>query len=147
MEDKIEIKIPANPKYLKLIRRTVSNISEMAGFSNKQCNHLTLAIDEACTNIIRHAYSGNTKKPIILQIFLLQDRIRFILKDYGKQAQIEAFQSRNLDDVRPGGLGVHLIKSVMDKFELKRLSRGNKLVLEKLLDNSKEAELADNKKS
>lgn len=146
MEDKIEIKIPANPKYLKLIRRTVSNISEMAGFSGKQCNHLTLAIDEACTNIIRHAYGGNTNKPIILQIFLLKDRLRFVLKDYGKKAEIETFQSRNLDEIRPGGLGLHLIKTVMDKFEFLNLSRGNKLVLEKFLDNSKEAELADNQK-
>jgi anti-sigma regulatory factor (Ser/Thr protein kinase) len=147
MEDKIEIKIPASPKYLKLIRRTVLNISEIAGFSSTQCNHITLAIDEACTNIIRHAYGGNSTKPIILQIFLLKDRLRFILKDYGKKAQIEAFQSRQLDDLRPGGLGVHLIKSVMDTFELINRTRGNMLVLEKFLDNSKEADLADNEKS
>ena len=139
MDDIIEIKIPAEPKYLKLIRKFVSNICEMVNFPSKQCNRITLAIDEACANIIRHAYGGTTTQPIILQTQIFTDRIRFILRDFGKKADIESIKSRQLDDVRPGGLGVHLIKSVMDTFELKHLQAGNELILEKYFSISKEA--------
>jgi len=139
MDEIIEIQIPANPRYLKLIRKFVSNICEMVNFSNKQCNRITLAIDEACTNIIRHAYGGATDQPIILKTIILEDRIRFVLRDFGKKANLDSIQSRQLDEVRPGGLGVHLIKSVMDTFELKHVQTGNELILEKYFSITKEA--------
>lgn len=139
MSEKIEIKIPADPKYLKLIRRTVTNICEIAQFSSKDSNQIVLAIDEACTNVIRHAYGGASMKPIILQVQILSDRIRFMLQDYGKKATIESFQSRNLEDIRPGGLGVHLIKTVMDTFDFRNNGKRNELILEKFFSNSTEA--------
>ena len=139
MDDLIQIKIPANPKYLKLIRKFVTSICEMAQFSTKESNQITLAIDEACTNIIRHAYGGTTTQPIILLTKILPDRICFILRDFGKKADLEKIKSRHLEDVRPGGLGVHLIKSVMDTFEFKHLPNGNELILEKLFTTSEEA--------
>ena len=139
MDDLIQIKIPANPKYLKLIRKFVTSICEMARFSTRQSNQITLAIDEACTNIIRHAYGGATYQPIILLTRILPDRIRFILRDFGQKADLETIKSRQLEDVRPGGLGVHLIKSVMDTFEFRHIPNGNELVLEKLFSTSEEA--------
>lgn len=134
----IEIKIPANPKYLKLIRRLITDLCELAGFSVKASRHVTLAIDEACTNIIRHAYGGTTERPITLHAWLLPDRLRIVLHDEGKPATIAALQSRKLDDIRPGGLGIHLIKSVMDTFEYHAHPQMNELVLEKLFQNSRE---------
>lgn len=138
MQDTIEIKISANPKYLKLIRRTVSNICEMADFSTKDCRQITLAIDEACANIIRHAYGGTTSKPIILQAKILSDRIRFILQDHGEKADLDSIQPRKLEDIRPGGLGIHLIKSVMNTVEYHHIPQGNELILEKFFSTSRE---------
>jgi anti-sigma regulatory factor (Ser/Thr protein kinase) len=131
MEETIEIKIPGNPKFLKLVRHSVQNLCTLIGFSARESNHITLAIDEACSNIIRHAYGGKTQKPIILKAIIMTDRIRFLIYDQGKAATPDAFQSRNLDEIRPGGLGVHLIKSVMDKFEYHHLAEMNELILEK----------------
>jgi anti-sigma regulatory factor (Ser/Thr protein kinase) len=139
MNDIIEIKIPADPKFLKLIRRSVMNICELAEFSSKDSNQIVLAIDEACTNIIRHAYGGATTKPIILLITILADRIRFVLQDYGKKTSIESFQSRDLEDIRPGGLGVHLIRTVMDTFDFRNVDQRNELILEKFFSNKREA--------
>ena len=115
MPETIEIKIPAEPKHLKIVRLAIQHICEMIGFSAEESNNLTLAVDEACSNIIRHAYDGPTLQPIHITCKIFRNRVEFLLRDFGKKANLDDIKSRQLDDVRPGGLGVHLIKSVMDK--------------------------------
>ena len=134
MADSIEIKIPAEPKFLKITRAAICQVCETMGFSQEECRNITLAVDEACSNIIKHAYSGSTGKPIHVTCTLFQDRLEILLRDFGKKADIDEIKSRELDDVRPGGLGVHLIKSVMDvvKYD-NRLEEGNLLQLVKFI--------------
>ncbi|UCE04910.1 MAG: ATP-binding protein [bacterium] len=114
MVEVIEIRIPSKPKFLKIIRAGMNHICETMGFSQEESNNITLAVDEACSNIIKHAYGGSTNKPIHVKCVLSEDRLEVILRDFGKKADESEIKSRELDDVRPGGLGVHLIKSVMD---------------------------------
>jgi anti-sigma regulatory factor (Ser/Thr protein kinase) len=73
-----------------------------------------LAVDEAITNIIRHAYGGDENQEIILRAESTPDTIEFRLRDFGRQADPETFKSRKLADVRPGGLGCHLIEQGFD---------------------------------
>lgn len=115
MPKEIKIIVPSEPQFLKIVRLGVGHICEIAGFSTEDCNNITLAVDEACTNIIKYAYDGQTTKPIQITCNLFEDRVEFLLRDFGKKANLKEIKSRQLDDVRPGGLGVHLIKSVMDK--------------------------------
>ncbi|MDZ7262628.1 MAG: ATP-binding protein [candidate division KSB1 bacterium] len=134
MADTIKIRIPADPKLLKVVRKAIYYLSEVAGFRATDCNNIALAVDEACSNIIKHAYGGTTHQPILVTGSVFQDRLEIILRDYGKKADVEAIKSRQLDDVRPGGLGVHLIKSVMDKVTYDNtLKVGNQLSLVKYL--------------
>jgi len=111
----IEIKIPAEPKFLKINRLWVKLLCEIIGFSVDESNNITLAVDEACSNVIKHAYDGPTRQPIQLTCHILNDRVEFLIRDFGKKVKIEEIKSRDLEDVRPGGLGVHLIRSVMDE--------------------------------
>lgn len=113
--DTIEISIPAKPEFLKIFRAALSSVCEVRGFCKDDLNNVILAVDESCSNIIRHAYGGPTEKPIKAKIYICSEKIEIYLRDFGKSADLQKIKSRKLDDVRPGGLGVHFIKSVMDE--------------------------------
>ena len=128
----LEIKIPANPKFLKIIRLWVRLTSEVIGFSIEESNNIALGVDEACSNIIKHNYKKSSQQPIQIVCNIYDDRIEFLLRDFGEKANVAEIKSRNLDDIRPGGLGVHLIQSVMDEVVYdSRLEIGNQLQLVK----------------
>ncbi|OQX96363.1 hypothetical protein B6I21_01150 [candidate division KSB1 bacterium 4572_119] len=113
--DTVEITIPAKAQFLKIIRAAVSSICEVRGFCQDDLNNVILAVDEACSNIIKHAYGKETDLPIQAKINICETKFEIFLKDFGKKADVEKIKPRELDDVRPGGLGVHFIKSVMDE--------------------------------
>ncbi|MCA9732921.1 ATP-binding protein [candidate division KSB1 bacterium] len=131
-QDAIEFRVPSDPKILKIVRLSISHLCELAGFSEDERNGTTLAVDEACSNIIRHAYDGANDKPIIVSCSLLPNGIQIVICDFGKNIHKSEIKSRDLDEIRPGGLGVHLIQSVMDVVNYERIARkGNKLTLAK----------------
>ena len=84
---------------------------------------ITLAVVEALTNIIRHSYGGPCEKPIIVGLNKIhcgdknRPAVEILIRDFGKQVDAKAIKSRNLDELRPGGVGVHIIHSVMDEVE------------------------------
>jgi anti-sigma regulatory factor (Ser/Thr protein kinase) len=138
--DMVEIRLPSDPKLLKIVRATISHLCEVIGFSAEIQNGVTLAVDEACTNVIKHAYGNQTDRPIIITCKLFGDRLEVVIRDYGQKADLNKIKSRELEDVRPGGLGVHLIRSVMDVVVYDSSpARGNRLTLAKYLPTKKEA--------
>lgn len=118
-----ELRFRARPESLCVIRAAVRKATELAGFSEKDVNALSLAVEEALTNVIRHSYGGPCSEPIILQISRLPaaaeapEKLEFRIRDFGRQVDPAAIRSRDLDDIRPGGLGVHIIRSIMDEVE------------------------------
>ncbi|MBN2012616.1 ATP-binding protein [candidate division KSB1 bacterium] len=134
MTKMIEMKIPAEARFLKIIRIGVGYTCELIGFSSEDQNNITLAVDEACSNIVKYAYDQSPSDIIHMTCRLYNDRIEFTLRDFGKKVNESTIKSRSLDDIRPGGLGVHLIKSVMDEvFYDTNVKIGNKLKLVKYL--------------
>jgi anti-sigma regulatory factor (Ser/Thr protein kinase) len=85
-----------------------------AGFSRNEARRIVLALDEACSNIIKYAYEGDPAQRINMSITVEQDRLHFQLTDTGRKADVSAITPRRLDDIRPGGLGTHFIASVFD---------------------------------
>jgi serine/threonine-protein kinase RsbW len=61
----------------------------------------------------------------------LRDRVRFVLRDYGRSCDPKYIRSRDLEDIRPGGVGVHIIRQVFDYVKYEPRRRGTRLVLEK----------------
>ncbi len=128
----VEFRLSSDPKLLKIIRASIAHLCELIGFTPEQRNQTTLAIDEACANIIKYAYEGKTDQPIEITARLLEDGLEVILRDYGKKADHAQIKSRDLEDVRPGGLGVHLIQSTMDFVSYDPgIIEGNQLTLAK----------------
>lgn len=112
------------------VRRTARDFLANCGFEECHTELLVLALDEACTNIIRHAY-GHEGEPIRLEMEKLRDRVRFTLRDYGRSCDIKRIRSRELEDIRPGGVGVHIIRQAFDFVKYVPCARGTKLILEK----------------
>lgn len=108
-------------------------MASLRGFSEEDTQFIILAVDEACANIIRHAYKGRPDGVITLSCSEKGDGIEFLLTDTGERADASQWPSRSLDEVRPGGLGLHLIYAVMDEVLYRQGERGNELVLAKSL--------------
>jgi len=111
----VELTIASDPKYMKLVRGLVAAAAEVIGFVKTDVNSLCLAVDEACTNIIRHAYGGDHNQKIEMQLGMHPDRIEVKLRDYGTKPDPAKIKPRELHDIRPGGLGVHFIRTIMDE--------------------------------
>lgn len=128
------ITVPADPKYLCLIRDVTARLGVSAGLEEPGINTLKLAIDEACTNIIKHTYKGDTGKKIHIQYRITEEAFEAVIEDSGKKVNPELLQGRDLDDVRPGGLGIHFIKRAFDvvAYDDKK-KNGNRLRLIKYL--------------
>ena len=130
----VKFHLTSDPKLLKVVRLVVGHLCDLAGFPEAQRHRATLAVDEACANIIRHAYEGATDRPVIITARLIDNGIEVVLRDFGKKADVEKIKSRELDDIRPGGLGVHLMQSAMDEVVFDNtLPEGNQLTLIKYL--------------
>jgi anti-sigma regulatory factor (Ser/Thr protein kinase) len=119
---------------LALMRNFVRKFLARHPFSEKQRTLMVLGIDEACTNVIRHAYDLRDDQPIALSVESLQTCVRLRLRDYGEQTPAHQMRGRNHTEVRPGGLGLHLIRNAFDKVDYILKPLGTELVLTKNLE-------------
>jgi anti-sigma regulatory factor (Ser/Thr protein kinase) len=108
------LSVPGHPKYLYVIRSALYPLVLEAGFPKREARRVVLAIDEACSNIIKYAYEGDASKHIDIRVALDRDRLRIELSDTGKKPDVARIAPRRLEDVRPGGLGTHFIAEVFD---------------------------------
>lgn len=94
---------------------------------------MVLGVDEACTNIIRHAYHLRDDQPIALSLETKRDCVCMRLRDYGRQRPPEEMKGRSHDLIKPGGLGLHLIRTAFDQVDYIVKNQGTELVLTKNL--------------
>ena len=109
---------PARAKELCDTRSAVRNCLIQCGCSSNTVEDVVLAIDEACQNIIRHAYQGETDEEISLLIGREGNVLKISLEDTAPEVTSDCMKPRELEDIRPGGLGCHFIKQVMDEVSL-----------------------------
>jgi serine/threonine-protein kinase RsbW len=137
----LRLQLNSNPEILCVVRSAVSQLSEEMGFSPEECRAVTRAVDEALTNVIRHAYQGKRGRPIELSCRRLPDGgeagprggLEITLEDRGSAADPKKMRGRALEDIRPGGLGLHFIQASVDIMEYKRIGNTNRLRLLKYL--------------
>lgn len=113
-------------------------VAERLGFCPQDAAQIALAVDEAVCNIIKHGYERREDGRIWISVWPIEEAdddqygIRILLEDEGRQTVPSEIKSRPLNEIRPGGLGVHIIRKVMDVAEYsQRPKRGMQLVLEK----------------
>ena len=117
------LKIPTQSTNLKIIRDFITDIAEKAGFGDEASCDIALAVDEASTNVIKHAYRGGDDKQITVSVKYDKSKIVITISDSGKGFKPEAVDDLDMNaylkNKKRGGLGVHLIKSAMDEVEFK----------------------------
>jgi len=129
MKEYAAITVPSNPKYLSVIRSVTAAMAGLYGMADRVRDDVKLAVDEACSNVIKYAYRGDTGKKIVVKFFIAK-AFEVVIEDSGIKARPECIEGRNLDDVRPGGLGVHFIRRTFDVFAFdKERKKGNRLRL------------------
>lgn len=116
-KNKFNIKITSRTENLEVIRDFVKEIAKKFGFLEEDINKIELAVDEACTNVIKHAYKFDDKKKIDIRVETGGNAFTVIITDRG-----QGFDPENLPDVKdriekhlPHGLGIFLIKEMMDE--------------------------------
>ncbi len=111
------VTFPSDPTIWAHVRLMLRAVLEMYLIPGRECNLLTLGVDEAFTNIMRHAYEGRKDGAVELNVTCRDKQLSITLRDYGKKVPLEQIKSRDLSDIRPGGLGVHIIRSVFDEIQ------------------------------
>lgn len=118
---------------LSLVRKFVRQFLQSAGCGESLVDLMVLGIDEACTNVIRYAYGNAEDQLIRLSLERTAEGVRCRLRDYGCPVDASKMNGRCLEVVRPGGLGLHLIRQAFDTARYLRRPKGTELVLTKSL--------------
>ena len=136
---KYSYKVPCRKEKLRDIRSFVKEVLDKHGLSEIDASTLVLAIDEVCANLIIHAHKCNAKDSIELQIAVShQNGIVFDIIDNAEIFDIGQYEEPKLEDIikkqRKGGLGLILVKRIMDDIEIIRDSPKNICRLTKRID-------------
>ena len=109
-----------------MARTAVHDVAQVIGLKEKEIETITLAVVEALTNVIRHSYGGPCDEHIFVKLNKIdypdvkKAGLEIIIRDFGKQVDPESIKGRDLDEIEPGGVGVHIMQSVMDEVEFTR---------------------------
>jgi len=125
----LALRMAARVDQLRKIREAVREAAESCGCGEQCTADVVLAVDEACQNVIRHAYCGDPSGAIELEIHRRGDALVVSLRDFAPEVDPAQIKPRDLDEIRPGGLGTHLIRELMDSADFLRpdSGRGNLL--------------------
>ena len=120
------------------MRQQVRDALGSHNFNKVTIDRLILAVNEAAMNVIQHGYQFDCSGQIWIEITHKDNDLVFKLTDLASTVDQECIKSRDLGDLRPGGLGVHFIKEIMDDVTfLEDCNRsGNVLIMRKKLDSS-----------
>lgn len=141
----LKIEMLSDPRLLCVIRGAMEPMMGVLGFSESECRSVVRAVDEALSNIMRHTYGGRQDQVIEISCTCLGQPndpemgqgIEILLYDYGPALDPAKLRGRPLDEIRPGGLGLHFIRDAMDTVEFTREGRSNRLRLVKYVKASK----------
>ena len=119
MERTFKLEVPSSTENLSIIRDFVVAIGKRAGMEPGDVAKLELAVDEGCANVIEHAYSRDTTKEVSVCASFDQHAIHIVIVDSGKGFDPASVEHPKLESMaaarRSGGLGMRLIKSLMDE--------------------------------
>jgi anti-sigma regulatory factor (Ser/Thr protein kinase) len=110
------LRVQAHADLLKVVRARVGGTLRSLGLSEAAAADVVIAVNEACMNIIQHGYGGDPAGEIEVDILNNGRQVEIRLRDRARPVCPEEVHPRDLNDLRPGGLGTHFIRSLMDEF-------------------------------
>ncbi len=144
--DFVEIKVPAKALYVGVVRLTVSGIANRMGFSYDTIEDLKVAISEAATNVVDHAYDHDEIGELNLGFGIYKNKLEVMISDQGESFNLEDIKNRigpvsekeelsPASQLREGGFGLFLINTLMDKVEINN-DYGVTILMTKYLDET-----------
>lgn len=130
-----QIIVPAQSSYLPALRKFIARIASKYRFSKSEINALTISVDEACTNIIKHGYSDIQSGSITMNVSVKSDRLVVELIDQGKSFDPKQASDPNISQYvqngKKGGLGIFIMRKFLDDIQYVKAKQGNILRLVK----------------
>lgn len=118
---KYKLKIPSITENLQMIREFVLKIAAKTGFNEETQEQIALAVDEACTNVIKHAHHHDARRLMDIQIQTDANKMKVTITDKGRGFDITKLKDPDVEkfikESRHGGLGIYLIKTLMDEVD------------------------------
>ncbi|MCD5413891.1 MAG: ATP-binding protein [Clostridiales bacterium] len=119
----IKLSIPNKPEYLSVVRLTASGIANRMDFNIEEIEDIKLAVAEACTNAMTHGEKENSNYNV--EFTVEEKRLIIEVNDKGKGCRVENIKKPQPRELEEGGLGIFIIKSLMDKVEISsKLGKG-----------------------
>jgi len=142
----VHVRMLSNPLHICMIRAMIERGCMAEGMADDQASRVMLSIDEALTNVIRHGYKGRYDRPIDIRFGTVKlggrRAVAIVIDDESGPCDLDAIRPRSLDEIRPGGLGVHIIRETMDRavWEQREGNVGLRLRITKFIDQSADAD-------
>lgn len=151
LNDHVKINIPARADYISVIRLTVSGLAYQMGFSYNDIEDIKVALAEACNNVVSHAYKYSETGDMVVDFHVEFERLKIVVSDEGaafdaKKLKKEAtsLHGKSLDEIDVGGLGIYLMKTLMDEIKYDTGEKGVKVTLTKYLKRDEVSESEPN---
>lgn len=119
IEQKFILQVPSTTENLAMIREFACHVGAQAGLDESSVGKLELAVDEACANVIEHAYGCDVTKEVVVRAVFDENAIQIVVQDTGLGFDPTRVPEENLKDLvrqrRSGGLGMQLMRTLMDE--------------------------------
>lgn len=119
VERKFMLQVPSSTENLALIREFVGSTAQQAGLSAKEAAGLEMAVDEACANVIEHAYGHDVSKEVVVRVTLDGETLSIDIEDTGRGFDPGSVTQEELEQLinkrKTGGLGMRLMTKLMDE--------------------------------
>lgn len=140
------LEVLAQERHLGEIRDFVARIAEETRLNVSDTNNIKLALDEACSNVVRHAYKGRDDGRIRLEVAWRQRALEIEILDQGKSFDWRHVRTPDLNRYveigKKGGLGIWFIRKLMDRADYRVTPQGNRLSLSKRLEGGGKTRIA-----
>ena len=134
---RIELSFDSSPANLALVRKKIEKFCHDCGLDVPACEEMGLVVNEALANVIRHAYHGETDKPVEVSAEPWNGGVEISIRDWGTGHDPSVNPLKEPDPLTPGGLGLICLKKLTDEARFEAQTDGMKLVLIRTSSGSK----------
>ncbi|MGF7060715.1 anti-sigma B factor RsbW [Brassicibacter mesophilus] len=137
-KDFINLSIPNRPEYVGVVRLTTSAIASRLGFDIEEIEDIKVAVAEACTNSLEHGLKEKDEN-FDIEFSIYEDKLSIVVRDNGEGFDTEQVQQTEEDEFKEKGLGIFIIKSLMDDVEIiSNQGKGTEIrMIKKIKDGAK----------
>ena len=136
----LDMRILSKPHCISAVKSAIEAMALAMGMKENDGADTALAVHEALANVIKHGYGNKPDQPIQIRVsyqtYQARKAIQVVIEDESNQINLNEIKSRSLEEVRPGGLGVHIIQRIMDQVEYSHRGTGSglRLTISKFID-------------